>query len=122
MIEPIRMQGHGPAVVVRGPSGLVFLSGIGPQDSADTAPAIGIDAQTAQTADRLETVLASRGLNWESVAKLIVHVTDISELDAVRTGLAQRFGTHWRPAFTAVQVDNLPVRGARLQLDVVAAG
>lgn len=122
MIESMQIEGHGPGVLVGGPSGLVFLSGIGPEDAAGAGPAAGIETQTALTADHLEGVLAARGLTWESVAKLIVYVTDISELDAVRGGLEQRFGALWRPAFTVVQVDNLLVRGARLQLDVVAAG
>lgn len=121
MIEPMRIEGHGPVVVVGGPAGLVFLSGVGPEGSTGDVPAAGIDDQTRMAADRLEGVLAERGLSWRSLAKIIVYVTDVSELDAVRAGLEQRFGASWQPAFTAVQVDNLPVRGARVQFDVVAA-
>ncbi|MDT0156447.1 RidA family protein [Microbacterium sp. ARD32] len=121
MIEPMMIEGHGPVVVVGGPAGLVFLSGIGPAHAADADPAAAIELQVEQTAGRLEEVLAERDLAWTNVAKVIVYLTDNSELDAVMSGLRLRFGSTWSPAVTFVQVDNLPVRGVRVQLDVVAA-
>ncbi|HET6300929.1 RidA family protein [Microbacterium sp.] len=122
MIEQSTIAGHAPAVVVGGPAGLVFLSGIRPEASAGSPPPLDVRAQAELAADRLRAVLAARGLSWENVAKTLVYVTDISELGVVRDVLAERFGTQWRPAFTVVQVDNLPTPGARVQLDVTAAG
>ena len=51
-----------------------------------------------------------------------VGVAEESAADAVRTALAERYGTSWTPAGTLTHVDALPVRGARVQLDVIVAG
>lgn len=113
----------GPGVVVAGPSGLVFLSGIGPRPAGSTAPLPeSLDAQLAATFDALEAALATRGLGWTNVAKILLHLTDVREHDRAWAAFVSRFGSEWMPARTTIEIDNLPDRGARLQLDVVAAG
>ena len=113
----------GPAVVVAGPSGLVFLSGVGPR-SAGSQAAIpeSFDAQLTATFDALDAALAARGLGWRHVAKILLHLTDVREHDRAWAAFAERYGTDWMPARTTIEVDNLPDRGARVQLDVIAAG
>lgn len=112
---------YGPAVVVAGPSGLVFLSGVGPRAAGSVAPIPeSFDAQLTATFAALETALATRGLSWPNVAKILLHLTDVREHDRAWAALADHFGSDWAPARTTIEVDNLPDRGARLQLDVIA--
>lgn len=121
---------HAPAIKVTGPSGLYFLSGINPNPvyhgqpptSAEAAVPSGIRDQTKLMLANLSEVLESAGMGWSSVAKVILYLTDIREDGAVRAVISERFGDKWVPAFTTVQVDNLVTRGARVQLDVIAAG
>lgn len=113
----------GPAVVAAGPSGLVFLSGVGPSPLGGSGPIPpALDAQLALTFDHLEKALATRDLGWSNVAKILLHLTDVREHDAVWAAFEARFGSEWIPARTTIEIDNLPARGARLQLDVIAAG
>ena len=114
---------YGPGVVVAGPSGLAFISGVGPRrPGSDEAIPESLEAQLAATFDRLEEVLAARGLGWTNVAKILLHLTDVREHDRTWAAFAERFGGDWVPARTTIEVDNLPDRGARVQLDVIAAG
>lgn len=121
---------HGVAVKVTGPSGLFFLSGINPNpvyhsqpltDAQAQVPA-GIRDQADAMLTNLSYVLEGAGMGWSSVAKIILYLTDIREAGAVREAIVERFGSVWAPAYTTVQVDNLVTRGARVQLDVIAAG
>jgi enamine deaminase RidA (YjgF/YER057c/UK114 family) len=120
----------GVAVKVTGPSGLYFLSGINPNpiyhgepmtDAEAHVPA-GIRDQAQLMLNNLAEVLSASKLEWNSVAKVILYLTDIREASVVRAAIVDRFGGDWTPAFTTVQVDNLVARGARVQLDVIAAG
>lgn len=115
--------GHGPVVTVSPPAGLVFLSGVKPLlgEQGGSMPT-GIDDQLALTLDNLLAMLAVRDLGWEMVAKVILYLTDVREVDAWERALSARFGAGWRPALTVVQVDGLRERGARVTLDVVAGG
>jgi enamine deaminase RidA (YjgF/YER057c/UK114 family) len=123
-------ESHAPAVRVTGPSGLHFLSGINPNPVYTSQPLTkedellpsGIADQTRLTLEHLDEVLSAGGLDWTSVAKVILYLTDMREAPAVRAGIVDRYGDAWWPAFTTVQVDNLVARGARMQLDVIAAG
>ena len=122
-LTPAPTGDFGPAVVVAGPSGLVFLSGVGPRPAGTTTPIPeAFDAQLSATFDALDAALATRGLAWPNVAKILLHLTDVREHDAAWAAVTQRYGTAWVPARTTIEVDNLPDRGARLQLDVIAAG
>lgn len=116
------LEGHAVAVTTDGPAGLVFLSDIGPGWADESPLPTDIAAQTTRAAEHLTGVLSTRGLSWHNVAKMLVYVTDISELSTVRSVLADQFGRDWAPAVTYVQVDNLHAPGARLNLDVIAAG
>ena len=121
---------HAAVVKVAGPSGLYFLSGINPNPvyhgepltEPEAALPASIRDQTALMLANLSSVLGASGMEWTSVAKVILYLTDIREAGAVRAAIVERFGDEWAPAFTTVQVDNLVTRGARVQLDVIAAG
>ncbi|CAN5123855.1 hypothetical protein BH09ACT5_BH09ACT5_13700 [soil metagenome] len=72
--------------------------------------------------DNLEARLEQLGLRWTNVVKTLMFVTDIRESDAIGAELGARYGSDWTPASTLLQVDALEARGARVQLDVIAAG
>lgn len=108
-----------PAVLAPSGSGLVFLSDVRADAPLPQGMPNGIVEQTALAVDALEAALAARGLGVRNVAKVLASLVDLRELDAVRRVLDERFGD-WTPAFTAVQVDNLPSPGARVQFDVIA--
>lgn len=121
---------HAAAVKVAGPFGLYFLSGINPNPvyhsqpltESEAALPAGIRDQTVLMLANLSSVLEASDLGWSSVAKINLYLTDIREAETVRAAILERFGDEWVPAFTTVQVDNLVARGARVQLDVIAAG
>lgn len=112
---------NGPAVLAPSGSGLVFLSDLRADSPIPNDIPNGIAEQTALAVDALEGVLAARGLGMRNVAKVLVSVVDLRELEVVRRVLGDRLGG-WEPAITAVQVDNLPSPGARVQFDVIATG
>lgn len=115
--------GYGPVVTVAAPAGLVFLSGVTPETADREAPLpTGIGEQLTLTFDALERMLAPRDLGWESVAKVILYLTDVREVADWEQAVAARFGDAWRPALTVVQVDNLVRRGMRVTLDIIAGG
>ncbi len=102
---------------------LHFLSAIGPLPfGADGELPDDILAQARMLMDNLDVQLAALGLSWENVVKVIHQVTDIREADQFGMAFAERYGTSWTPASTLTQVDALPVRGARAQIDVILAG
>lgn len=115
--------GHGPVTRVAAPAGLTFLSGVRP-DLAEHERELptGIGDQLQLTLDNLLRMLEARDLGWESVAKVLLYLTDAREVTAWEEAVSARFGDEWRPALTIVQVDNLVFRGERVQLDVVAGG
>ena len=113
---------YAPAVRVAD-APLHFLSAVGPApvDSSGALPD-DIVVQTKAVMDALDAQLSALGLTWQNVVKTIQMVTDIREVDTIGRVMAERYGTTWTPAGTLIQVDALPLGGARLQLDVIAAG
>jgi len=115
--------GRGPVVSVSAPAGLVFLTGVGPLAPGAHGPVPeGIAEQVSATLENLLAALEGQGLDWGSVAKILLHLRDANEHAAWEEGVQRRLGGDWRPALTVVEVDNLPHRGARIQLDAIAAG
>jgi enamine deaminase RidA (YjgF/YER057c/UK114 family) len=102
---------------------LHFLSSLGPLAFSESGEIPDdIVVQTRMLMANLDAQLDSLGLTWQNVVKIIQMVTDIREIDTIGTAMAEHYGTTWTPASTLVQVDALPVKGARIQLDVVIAG
>lgn len=102
---------------------LHFLSAVGPlpyDRNGEVPDDIGLQAK--MLFDNLDAQLAALGLGWRNVVRTLQMVTDIREADQFGVAMAERYGTLWTPAATLIQVDALPVKGARVQLDVIAAG
>ena len=75
------------------------------------------------TLHNLSELLASHGLGWQNVVKVLEFLKDMREADAVHATMGEFFGdSTWFPANTMVQVDNFVAAGARVQYDVIAAG
>ncbi len=107
-------DGTRPAVLTGVGSGLVYLPAV-------SGPGTGIRSQLETTLDVVADRLADAGLGWRSVVKVLVHVVDARDAAEVTSAIQARCGD-WVPAVTLIQADNLPVVGARVQLDVTAAG
>ena len=100
--------------------GWLWVSGMLATDSAGNL--IGGDdpvAQTEQVFSNLEAVLDAAGASLADVVKVTVYLIDMSERAAVNTVRRKHFGEH-RPASVLVQVSQLAVPGARVEIDAVA--
>ena len=102
-----------------GHSNLLFLEGILPESDGKILSDRSIEAQTSSCFERLESVLASRGLSLGHVMKVEVQLTDPSDGAAVNEVYQDRFDGEYPPR-TTVGVCSLP-GGAAVQLDVIAA-
>ena len=78
--------------------------------------------QASMLFDNLDAQLAALGLGWRNVVRATQLLTDIRDVEQFSTVMVERYGTSWWPAGTMTQIDALPVKGARIQLDVIAAG
>ena len=76
-------------------------------------------AQTQSILDQLRIVLESVDSNLASLLKLTIYLRDMSEFPIVRRVLLESLGDD-PPAITALAVDGLPLRDARLQIEAVA--
>jgi 2-iminobutanoate/2-iminopropanoate deaminase len=119
-------QAIGPysqAQVVRlhGGDRLVFTSGqvaLDPQTGQLVAGGIG--EQTEQVMKNLTAVLSGAGLTMADVVKTTVYLADMKEFQAMN----EVYGRHFAdapPARTTIAAAGLPL-GARVEIDVVAAG
>jgi len=57
---------------------LLFLSGIGPRESATNAIPAGIEAQTHAVFANVRAVLDASGARWEDLADVTVYLTDMA--------------------------------------------
>ena len=76
-------------------------------------------AQTRQVFANLTAVLAVAGVSLRDVVKVNVYLTDVRDRAAVNTVREEMFG-ETRPASTLVEVSNLVLEGARVEIDAVA--
>ncbi|MDQ2052664.1 RidA family protein [Natronolimnohabitans sp. A-GB9] len=102
-----------------GHSDLVFLEGILPETDGEILSDCSIEAQAETSFDRLEAVLAARGLDLQDVMKVEVQLTDLATRDVVDGVYQSRFDGEYPPR-TTIGVCSLP-GGAAVQLDVIAA-
>jgi 2-iminobutanoate/2-iminopropanoate deaminase len=120
---------YAPAVEIREPSVLLFLSGATasplyhehPHIPADHVLPDDIEEQTRRCLASIKSVLDMRGMTWKNVVKVTKYVTDMREADAMHAVMGQEFGD-WRPASTLVCINNLSSPGARVELDMIAVG
>ncbi len=124
------------AVTVPAGAETVYLSGVLP-DVADAAALKGTPAaygntgvQTHSVLRKLQAALAAEGLTFADVVQLRVFLVGDPQLDnkldfaGLNGAFSQYFGTATqpgKPARTAVQVAALPLPGALVEIDLVAA-
>lgn len=113
------------AVTVPASFDTVYLSGALPESTAGDT-----QAQTLSVLRRLQTALANEGLGFGDVVQLRVFLVGDPKLDnkldfaGLNAAYGQFFGTAAqpaKPARTAVQVVALPLPGALVEIDLVAA-
>lgn len=122
--EPARahLLPYAPAVRVAGAT-LHFLSAVSPLPYQHDGPVPDdMAVQATMLFDNLDAQLAALGLGWRNVVRTLQFFTDLREIGDFAVVMAERYGTSWFPAGTMAQVDALPVKGARILLDVIVAG
>jgi 2-iminobutanoate/2-iminopropanoate deaminase len=113
--------GFSQAWRVDGSQSIVFVSGQAPISPDGQLVGEGdFEAQTRQTFDNLQTVLADAGASFEAVVKITVYLTDIAKLrDFSR--IKAEFMSGDQPASTAVEVSSLAVPGMMIEVEAIAA-
>jgi 2-iminobutanoate/2-iminopropanoate deaminase len=120
---------YAPAIEVTGAGRIVFISGATASPLYHQHPHVkeehvlpdDIEVQTRLAMETIKTVLDAKDLTWRHVAKVTKYLTDIREMDAVNRTMNEYLGDH-RPASTLLCVNNLSSPGARVELDMIAAG
>ena len=107
---------------VKVPAGrsLFFLSGLTARDhtGAVVAPE-DTAAQTRQILENMSTLLAEVGAAMDDVVKVVVYVTDMSDITAVHAVRAEYFPRD-PPASTMIQVSGFVSTAMRIEIDAVA--
>ena len=100
--------------------GYLFLSGqIALDPRTGELVSGGIGAETEQVMKNIAGVLAEAGLDFSSVVKTTIYLTDLADFGTVNGIYGSRFPSA-PPARSTVQVAALP-RGARVEIEVIAA-
>jgi len=71
--------------------------------------------------ENIKIVLDHKKLTWRNVIKVTKYLTDMREADAMHEVMNGYFG-EWRPASTTICINNLSSSGARIEIDMIAAG
>lgn len=141
MSEGIKRTSNGSfpisqTVTVPASANLVFVSGAlpdvaDPQAPQGTSSAYGnTEVQTVSVLRKLQKTLQAQGLDLGDIVQLRVFLVGVPELDGrldfagLQAGYTPFFGTAEqpnKPARTAVQVTGLPLPGALVEIDAVAA-
>jgi 2-iminobutanoate/2-iminopropanoate deaminase len=97
-----------------------YLSGMIPLDPAtgELVPG-GIEAQSRQVFENIQTVMGEMGLTMKDALKVNVFLTDMAAFGAMNAVYAEYFGPDY-PARSCVAVLALP-KGALVEAEVVAA-
>jgi 2-iminobutanoate/2-iminopropanoate deaminase len=99
---------------------LLFLSGqVGIDPSTGKLVEGGIEAQTEQVLNNLQTVLDSEGRTLDDAVRVGVYVTDMSQFARMNAVYAKRFTLPY-PARTTIGVAALPL-GALVEVDMWVA-
>lgn len=124
------------AVTVPSTASTVYFSGVLPEVANASAPKGSFESfgdtqtQTLSVLRRLQAALAHEGLNFADVVQLRVFLVGDPKLDGkldfngLNAAYSQFFGTAEqpaKPARTALQVAALPLPGALVEIDLVAA-
>lgn len=102
-----------------GATRLLFLSGQIPLDPGTGELVKGtIEEETRRVMENLGAVLVAGGINFHSVVKTTIYLTDLADFAKVNEVYGSYFPTN-PPARATVQVAALP-RGARVEIDAIA--
>lgn len=120
---------YAPAVEIREPSVMLFLSGATSSPLYHAHPHIpeehvqphDIGEQTRRALASIKSVLDARGMTWRNVVKITYYLTDMREAPEMHVAVREAFGD-WRPASTMVCINSLSSPGARIELDMIAVG
>ena len=118
---------YAPAIRIASPGDLLFLSGCTPATLYHSHPHIfsehdhpnSIVDQTRLAMNSVISILEHEGLSLTDVVKVTKYLTDMRDLEDMGKTLGEYFGD-WKPASTAVCVNQLSTPGARIELDVTA--
>ena len=113
------MSNSPPLSKMRSAGGLVFTSGQLPRNEDGIIVAGDIVAQTQQTMDNLEALLASQGLTLSNVVKVTVWLTDGADVSGFNEVYRSRFKQPY-PSRSLV-ISQLAVVGAKLEVEAVAS-
>lgn len=99
-------------------NGVLYISGQLPADPQTGAFPEGVEAQTRQSLENLNSILEEAGLSFDDVVKTTVLLDDIKDFAAMNAVYAEYFpGT--KPARVCYQVAALP-KGALVEIDAIA--
>ena len=99
----------------------IYVAGQLPYDGNGNLVGIGdIKAQTRRVLENVRTVVEAGGGTMDDVVKLTVFVTDVRFREAYGEVRTEFFGPN-PPASTLVQISNLAVPGALIEIEAVAA-
>lgn len=108
----------GPYVQAIRANDLVFVSGQLPIDPATGDMPDGVAAQTRQSIENIQAILASEGLALDTVVKTMVFLTDMEQFGEMNGVYAEHFGAA-PPARSAYQVVRLP-KDALVEIEAIA--
>jgi 2-iminobutanoate/2-iminopropanoate deaminase len=108
---------YSPAVEA---GGFVFVSGQISLDAAGDMVGSTAAEQARQALDNLGSLLAATGLDLSAVVKTTIFVTDLAEFAAMNEVYASYFKQPF-PARSTVQVAALPHKGAKVEIEAIAA-
>ena len=101
-------------------NGFVFVSataGIDPRTGKLAGRSL--TAQAHQIFDNIENFLKAAGSSLNRVLHVTVYLKDVKDFEALNAIYIERMGAH-RPARSVIGVADLPKRGARLTMSVIA--
>jgi len=110
----------GPYQTARSHGGFLFLSGQIPIDP-DSGNLVegGISSQTERVIHNISGVLKSYGLDWRSVLKVTVFLTDLNDFPEMNGVYSRLIGEPY-PARSTIGVAALP-KSAKIEIEVTAA-
>ncbi len=114
---------HAPAAI--GPysqavaaGGMLFTSGqLGVDPVSNTLPE-GIEAQTRQSLQNIQSILAAANLQMKDVIKTVVYIRNMADFPLINDIYASFFKDH-QPARSCVEVSQLP-KGGLIEIEAIA--
>jgi 2-iminobutanoate/2-iminopropanoate deaminase len=98
--------------------GKLYLSGLTAYGTA--AQSGGIADQAKAVFDQIKSILSAEKVGMDSIIKVTVFVTELTDLGALRKVMFQEYGEHL-PASSLVQVKALVLPELKIEIEAVAA-